>query len=199
MAQPRSGGGRRVHCALARAPGRARAAGRRQERERARPTGPGYRRVSAGRRPRWWRPVSAPALGKGATTLRSTTRPGKRPRREHAQADQPSRSPEPRSGANRWQRRAKLRRVSQLKRVRCCGHTMSSQAGVTLGVIENRDGTRSAAYGGLKTCGSVWCCPVCAAKIATRRADDLATVMRAVDELGGSARPAVRVPRRAGH
>ena len=33
----------------------------------------------------------------------------------------------------------------------------------------------------------MWCCPVCAAKIATRRADDLATVMRAVDELGGSA------------
>ncbi len=64
---------------------------------------------------------------------------------------------------------------------------MHPEAGVTLGVIENRDGTRSAAYGGLKTCGSVWCCPVCAAKIATRRADDLATVMRAVDDLGGSA------------
>ena len=64
---------------------------------------------------------------------------------------------------------------------------MNADAGVTLGVIENGDGTRSAAYGGLKTCGSVWCCPVCAAKIATRRADDLATVMRAVDERGGSA------------
>jgi hypothetical protein len=64
---------------------------------------------------------------------------------------------------------------------------MNAEAGVTLGVIENHDGTRSAAYGGLKTCGSVWCCPVCAAKIATRRADELATVMRAVDELGGSA------------
>ncbi|NMO93994.1 hypothetical protein [Actinomycetospora sp. TBRC 11914] len=89
--------------------------------------------------------------------------------------------------ANRWQRRAQLRRISRLKRVRYCGHTMNAEAGVTLGVIENRDGTRSAAYGGLKTCGSVWCCPVCAAKIATRRADDLATVMRAVDELGGSA------------
>jgi hypothetical protein len=89
--------------------------------------------------------------------------------------------------ANRWQRRAQLRRISRLKRVRFCGHTMNAEAGVTFGVIENRDGTRSAAYGGLKTCGSVWCCPVCAAKIATRRADDLATVMRVVDELGGSA------------
>ncbi|GAA4881457.1 hypothetical protein [Actinomycetospora straminea] len=54
-------------------------------------------------------------------------------------------------------------------------------------MITNPDGSRSAAYGGLTTCGSVWVCPVCAAKIATRRADDLATVMRAVDEAGGSA------------
>ncbi|NYD38039.1 hypothetical protein [Actinomycetospora corticicola] len=64
---------------------------------------------------------------------------------------------------------------------------MNPDSGVTLGVITNPDGTRTAAYAGLKTCGSVWSCPVCAAKIATRRADDLATVMRAVDELGGSA------------
>ena len=54
-------------------------------------------------------------------------------------------------------------------------------------MITNPDGSRSAAYGGLVTCGSVWSCPVCAAKIATRRADDLATVMRTVDDLGGSA------------
>ncbi|MCD2188260.1 protein rep [Actinomycetospora soli] len=58
---------------------------------------------------------------------------------------------------------------------------------MTLGVITNPNGSRSAAYGGLTTCGSVWSCPVCAAKIATRRADDLATVMRTVDEMGGSA------------
>ncbi|MCD2186186.1 protein rep [Actinomycetospora soli] len=89
--------------------------------------------------------------------------------------------------ANRWKRRAQLRHISRLKRVRYCGHTISPDGAVTLGVIENKDGTRSAAYGGLKTCGSVWCCPVCAAKIATRRADDLATVMRTVDDLGGSA------------
>jgi hypothetical protein len=54
-------------------------------------------------------------------------------------------------------------------------------------VITNDDGTRSAAYGGLKHCGSVWTCPVCAVKVATRRADDLAAVMRAVHERGGSA------------
>ncbi|WP_157647664.1 hypothetical protein [Actinomycetospora chiangmaiensis] len=57
---------------------------------------------------------------------------------------------------------------------------------MTLGVTTNPNGSRSAAYGGL-TCGSVWSCPVCAAKIATRRADDLAAVMRTVNDLGGSA------------
>ncbi|NMO93126.1 hypothetical protein [Actinomycetospora sp. TBRC 11914] len=132
--------------------------------------------------------MTAPALGKGATTLRSATQPGKHRRREHAQprtAEQVAGAQERR--ANRWSRRAQLRRISRLKRIKYCGHTMNPEAGVTLGVIENRDGTRSAAYGGLKTCGSVWCCPVCAAKIATRRADDLATVVRAVDGLGGSA------------
>ncbi len=132
--------------------------------------------------------MTTPTLGKGATTLRSVPRPGRRRRCEHGQprsAEQVAGAQERR--ANRWQRRTQLRRISKLKRVRYCGHTMNAEAGVTLGVIENSDGTRSAAYGGLKTCGSVWCCPVCAAKIATRRADDLATVMRAVDELGGSA------------
>lgn len=35
-----------------------------------------------------------------------------------------------------------------------------------------------AGFSGLATCGSVWACPVCAAKIATRRADELADMMR---------------------
>jgi len=56
-----------------------------------------------------------------------------------------------------------------------------------LAVTENGDGTRTAGYGGLATCGSVWVCPQCAAKIATGRADELAQVMRAVDAAGGSA------------
>jgi hypothetical protein len=45
----------------------------------------------------------------------------------------------------------------------------------------------SAGYAGVATCGSVWCCPSCAAKIAARRAEDLSTVMRKVLETGGSA------------
>ncbi|MFC5142349.1 hypothetical protein ACFPK1_29265 [Actinomycetospora rhizophila] len=75
-----------------------------------------------------------------------------------------------------------------MKRVQQCGHKIGGpESGPTLGVITNKDGTRSAAYGGLKHCGSVWTCPVCAVKVATRRADDLAAVMRAVHEQGGSA------------
>jgi hypothetical protein len=75
-----------------------------------------------------------------------------------------------------------------LKRVQRCGHKIGGpDSGPTLGVITNKDGTRSAAYGGLKHCGSVRTCPVCAVKVATRRADDLAAVMRAVHEREGSA------------
>ena len=107
-------------------------------------------------------------------------RPRRRPPLPRVEQGQP-RSTEQVAGAQ--QRRAQLRHISELKRVRYCGHTMSAEAGVTLEVIENK-GRPTA---GLKTCGSVWCCPVCAAKIATRRADDLATVVRAVDDLGGSA------------
>lgn len=69
-----------------------------------------------------------------------------------------------------------------------CGHKIGGpDSGPTLGVITNKDGTRSAAYGGLKHCGSAWCGPVCAVKVATRRADDLAAVMRAIHQQGGSA------------
>ena len=90
--------------------------------------------------------MSGAALGKGATTLRSAPppRPGQRRRRKHAQprtAEQVAGAQKRR--ANRWQRRAQLRHISQLKRIKYCGHTMTTAAGVTLGVIENRNGTRS--------------------------------------------------------
>ncbi|GAA4758231.1 SulP family inorganic anion transporter [Actinomycetospora chibensis] len=68
-----------------------------------------------------------------------------------------------------------------------CGVPLDPEGGVTLAVTSNTDGTRTAGYSGLASCGSVWCCPQCAAKIATRRADELSKVMRAVDEAGGSA------------
>lgn len=44
----------------------------------------------------------------------------------------------------------------------------------------------TAHYRGLQTCGSVWHCPICAAKISERRRDELATLVRKHIEAGGS-------------
>jgi hypothetical protein len=127
--------------------------------------------------------MTRPTLGKGATTLHPWRR-----RREGARPRTPETIASARAGRDqRWARRRQLRRITSLRRCRTCGHpATTAEAGPTLGVITNPDGSQSAAYGGLTTCGSVWVCPVYAAKVATRRADDLATVMRAVDEAGGS-------------
>lgn len=43
----------------------------------------------------------------------------------------------------------------------------------------------TASYGGLQTCGSVWQCPVCAAKIAERRRVEVLAAMTAWKALGG--------------
>lgn len=71
--------------------------------------------------------------------------------------------------------------------MRKCGADTVSDGGVTIGLAKNRDGTSQAGFGGVSTCASTWCCPQCAAVIAARRADELADVMRAVDNAGGSA------------
>ncbi|WP_328305846.1 hypothetical protein [Actinomycetospora sp. NBC_00405] len=87
----------------------------------------------------------------------------------------------------RWGRRSQLRPITSLRRVRNCGTPLDPDGGVTLALTTGEDGSRSAGYSGLASCGSVWSCPQCAAKIATRRADELSKVMRAVDGAGGSA------------
>lgn len=123
-------------------------------------------------------------LGNGRTTLHRTRNrrggnerltPGERVAAAHHRR------------TDRWARRSQLRKITGLRRVRNCGTPLDPDNGVTLAVTSNPDGTRTAGYSGLASCGSVWCCPQCAAKVATRRADELATVMRKVDELGGSA------------
>mgnify|MGYP000131855471 CR=1 FL=1 len=43
----------------------------------------------------------------------------------------------------------------------------------------------SCSYSGLQTCGSVWSCPVCAAKITTRRRNEVRTAMEQHLEQGG--------------
>lgn len=71
----------------------------------------------------------------------------------------------------RYRLRKALWRESSLERVRNCGRLPRS-AGVGL-----RLGNGAAGFSGLETCGSVWACPVCAAKIAARRAEELREVL----------------------
>jgi hypothetical protein len=73
------------------------------------------------------------------------------------------------------------------KRQRYDGNGDPVNQAVTLRVKANQDGTRTAGYGGLQHCGSVWACPVCSATIATTRARDIARVLRWALDQGYSA------------
>jgi Replication protein len=75
--------------------------------------------------------------------------------------------------------RGGLRDLTNLERVRKCGHVTVGAPGGGPGLrLTTSPAGPVAGLSGLLTCGSVWSCPVCAAKIATRRADELADVMR---------------------
>jgi hypothetical protein len=52
--------------------------------------------------------------------------------------------------------------------------------------LSEANGGRVAGFAGLHTCGSVWACPVCSAKISARRASDLGDVLRWVEAKGGT-------------
>lgn len=89
----------------------------------------------------------------------------------------------------RRDRRYELRRggraFSDFSSVKGCGQTpITAAGGVGLRVSDGTDGHgRIAGYAGLATCGSVWVCPVCAAKIAAKRSADLEHVLNwAVDQ-----------------
>jgi hypothetical protein len=77
--------------------------------------------------------------------------------------------------------------LASIPRLRKCGAQSVTDGGVTIGIRTDPDGCTHAGYGGVSTCGSTWCCAQCAIVIATRRADELADVMRAVDAAGGCA------------
>lgn len=74
---------------------------------------------------------------------------------------------------------------SSLDRVRSCGRGLASGSdGVQLRVTQTEHGNR-AAYAGLSTCGSVWACPHCSAKILSARQDEIAAAVRVWKERGG--------------
>lgn len=72
-----------------------------------------------------------------------------------------------------------LWRESSLSRLRACGKTVHSvEAGVQVRVSSGEDGARHAGFAGLQTCGSVWSCPVCSAKILAHRQGEVAQAVR---------------------
>jgi len=73
--------------------------------------------------------------------------------------------------AARYERRNALWSLTSLPRLKGCGRVrVSDLAGIKL-----VGGT--ATYSGLATCGSVWCCPVCSAKINASRSHDVRTAI----------------------
>lgn len=69
----------------------------------------------------------------------------------------------------RWAlRRQGLWRVSQLPRAWKCGRYLYDEDGTGVRLKEG-----AAYYDGLVTCGSIWSCPVCAARIRQRRAQEI--------------------------
>src|SRR3954454_23205403 len=87
----------------------------------------------------------------------------------------------------RSQLRHQLRGLTTLSRLRDCGAKTVTGLGGPILRVSGQEGARVAGYAGLVTCGSTWSCPTCAAKIAARRASELASVMRTVLTAGGSA------------
>lgn len=82
------------------------------------------------------------------------------------------------------QKRHRLRRQAGLlmenERVRRCGRCRHSQ---NVDIHRTKHGAH---FVGLETCGSVWHCPVCAAKVSETRRDEVAKVIEGIEPIGGS-------------
>lgn len=74
---------------------------------------------------------------------------------------------------------------SKLARVRSCGRTCRDANGVGVMLAPRPGGGMVAGFSGLASCGSVWACPVCSAKIAAKRQGELARAVQAWQRQGG--------------
>jgi hypothetical protein len=82
----------------------------------------------------------------------------------------------------RWEARGLLWGESSLKRVRSCGrHAITSD-----GSVQVRANGAAVGYAGLASCGSVWACPVCNAKVQAVRRLEVGTLL-ALAMVDGSA------------
>lgn len=82
--------------------------------------------------------------------------------------------------ADRWAQRRTVRRVLHGTRPASCGRVVSKETGVGLFY----DGEHGARFSGLRSCGSVWVCPVCNHKIQCFRLDEVTAVMDHCKEHG---------------
>lgn len=94
------------------------------------------------------------------------------------------------SRATKYGARRGLAEITTQPRVRKCGAvSMGDEGEVYLRYAppgENGEGCGRAGLGGLVTCGSVWVCPVCSAKIAAKRALELEKLIGWNVDRGGS-------------
>lgn len=72
----------------------------------------------------------------------------------------------------RWEARDLLRHISASPRLMRCGRTPVRAGGVQVRLTVGPTGAH-AGYAGLSTCGNVWACPVCSAKILNRRTTEI--------------------------
>lgn len=95
-------------------------------------------------------------------------------------------SPAPRDSARRssWAAQTYLRKHSVLPSVRQCRCATIKNNGAQIRLGEQ---SRRASVSGLKTCGSVWACPLCAGKVWAGRAEQLTRALTELDRRGGSA------------
>lgn len=93
----------------------------------------------------------------------------------------------------RYELREGLRTLTHEARVAGCGRTRIA------GHVEVRRSVNGAHFAGLLTCGRVWLCPVCAAKIAARRAGELQELLtRHLGAHGGAEFLTLTLPHTAG-
>ena len=89
------------------------------------------------------------------------------------------------SRATAKQKRHELRRTSGMimkhERVCDCGQNVVG----SIGTIHSTGGVSH--FGGVETCGSVWMCPVCAAKVTEGRKEDIDAVLSTHNRAGGVA------------
>jgi hypothetical protein len=86
----------------------------------------------------------------------------------------------------RYTARARLGSFTGLRRVAACGRVPVTEDGAVY--LRARTGDdRKAGFGGLATCGSVWACPVCSAKVSVERIGELDRLLKWNSERGGSA------------